>query len=103
MNMRDINKAAAALHRAAPNATIILFGSRARGDADDDSDADFLIIEPEVKSRRAEMARLSRILRPLRIPADILVVSRRVFDEWARIPGTVIFEAAKEGRVLHAA
>jgi predicted nucleotidyltransferase len=99
----DIEKAAALLHRAAPNATIILFGSRARGAAAPDSDVDFLLVAPEVTARRKEMARLSRLLRPLRIPADVLVFSRRVFEQWASVPGTVIHEAARYGKVLYAA
>lgn len=102
MNDNDIQRAAELLHRAAPDATIILFGSRSRGDAKQDSDVDFLLVAPDVKSRRKEMARLSRLLRPLRIPADVLVFSRRVFDEWAGIPGTVIHAAAREGKVLYA-
>lgn len=103
MNANDIDKAVDVLHRAAPDATIILFGSQARGDAAPDSDVDFLLIAPEVTSRRKEMARLSRLLRPLRIPADVLVFSRRVFDQWAEIPGTVIHDAVREGKVLYAA
>ncbi len=103
MNTADIEKAAEVLHRAAPDAMIILFGSRARGDARASSDVDFLLVAPEVTSRRKEMARLSRLLRPLRIPADVLVYSRQVFDEWAGVPGTVIHAAAQEGKVLYAA
>ncbi len=103
MNAADIEKAAGLLHRAAPDATIILFGSQARGDAVKDSDVDFLLVAPDVSSRRKEMARLSRLLRPLRIPADVLVFSRRVFDQWAGVPGTVIYAAAQEGKVLYAA
>ena len=103
MIAEDINKAVALLKRTAPRASIILFGSRARGDARPDSDVDFLVIEPEVKSRRQEMARLARVLRPLRIPADVLVFSRKVFDEWSEIPGTIIHRAAREGKVLYAA
>lgn len=103
MMANDIDKAVELLTRNAPHATIILFGSRARGDARPDSDADFIVVEPDVKSRRQEMARLARVLRPLRIPTDVLVFSRKVFDEWAAIPGTVIYRAAREGKVLHAA
>ena len=33
---------------AAPDAQVILFGSHARGEAGPHSDADFLVIEPEV-------------------------------------------------------
>ena len=38
-------------------------------------------------------------LRPARVIVDILVVSDRVFREWADTPNTVIYEAAKEGKV----
>jgi len=43
---------------------IVLFGSRARGDADMDSDFDFLVVERDPKDRHAEMVRLGRALRP---------------------------------------
>ena len=91
------------LKEAAPHATIILFGSRARGDARDDSDFDLLVVEPIVTARRREMVRLSDALRPLRIPVDILVVSKAGYDQWSVVPGTVFFRAATEGTVLHAA
>ena len=103
MIANDIDRAVDLLKRTAPRATIILFGSRARGDARPDSDVDFLVVEPDVKSRRQEMARLARVLRPLRLPSDVLVFSRKVFDEWRGIPGTVIHRAAWEGKVLYAA
>ena len=83
---------------AAAGAEVVVFGSRARGNAHGDSDLDLLVIEPEVTSRRDEMVRLSDVLRPLKIPVDILVVSRKTFDEWANTPGTVIYEAAREGK-----
>jgi predicted nucleotidyltransferase len=97
-----IQEAVARLRQAAPEATIILFGSRARGEQGEASDLDFMVVEPEVKARRAEMVRLSDVLDPLGIPVDILVVSRKNFDEWRDVPGTVIFRVAKEGRVLYA-
>jgi len=91
------------LKAAAPGSTIILFGSHARKDARDRSDLDILVVEPQVESRHAEMVRLSDAIRDLRIPTDVLVVSRAVFAEWKDEPGTVIHEAAREGVVLHAA
>jgi uncharacterized protein len=97
-----INKAVELLRQAAPDATIILFGSWARGEAKDDSDLDFLVVEPSFTSRHDEMVRLDDVLRPLHIPVDVLVVTRKTYEDWADTPGTVLYEAAREGRVFHA-
>lgn len=99
---RTIFQAVELLRRAAPGATIILFGSYSRGTAHQDSDLDFLVIEPRVTARRAEMVRLRDVLRPLRIPVDILVISRKTYQEWATTPGSVLYEAARGGRVFDA-
>lgn len=96
-----VARAAARLHEARPEAAIILFGSRARGDARPDSDVDFMVVLPEVVSRREEMTHLSNVLRLLRVPADVLVASRRTFEKWAAIPGTIYHTARTEGRVLY--
>lgn len=96
-----IRKAARLLTQAAPGSKIILFGSQARGEDRADSDLDFLVVEPKVSARRAEMVRLRNVLRPLRVPVDMLVVSEKVFEEWRDTPNTVIYEAAREGRLLN--
>ena len=98
---KKVEKAAARLHEARPEATIILFGSQARGDAGPESDLDFLVVQSEVVSRRDEMTRLSDLLRPLRLPADVLVASRRTFRKWAAVPGTIYHTALTEGKVLY--
>jgi predicted nucleotidyltransferase len=90
------------LEAAPPGSRVILFGSHARGDARPDSDLDFLVIEPRVADHRAEMVRLHHALQPLRVPADVLVTSEAIFEEWRDTPGTVLYEAAKEGRVFDA-
>jgi predicted nucleotidyltransferase len=97
-----IRRAVDLLRQAAPGATIIMFGSRARGQSREDSDLDLLVVEPQVSARREEMVRLRDLLRPLRIPADLLVVSQKTFEAWADTPGTVLYEAAREGRIFHA-
>lgn len=89
------------LEAAPAGSEVILFGSYARGDACPDSDLDFLVIEPEVTCKHAEMVRLRDALRPLRVPADVLVISRGVFEDWRDTPNNVLYEAWKEGRVFH--
>jgi len=99
---KAIDAAVQALAQAVPpSAQIWLFGSQARGDARDDSDLDFLVIEPEVHNRAQEMVRLRRALRPLRIAADVLVYSRDEVQCWRNEPGTALYWALKEGRVVH--
>ena len=91
-----------ALKRAAPDAEqIVLFGSQARGDADSGSDLVFLVIEPMVENRAREMVRLRRALRPLGMPADVLVYSRDEVNQWGQQPGSALYWALREGRVMH--
>jgi len=88
---------------AAQPSRIILFGSHARGDADDHSDVDLLVVEPAVSDRYEEMVRLNRALKGLLIPVDLLVVSEQEFEHRSSTPGTVEHTARREGRVLYAA
>jgi len=64
------------LGEAAKPSRVILFGSYARGDAQEDSDLDFLVVEPTLQDKFCEMVRLRQVLRPLRVPADVLVCSQ---------------------------
>jgi predicted nucleotidyltransferase len=85
---------------APPKSKVILFGSRGRGDAGIDSDFDFLVIEPSVASKAAEMVRLRAALDPLKVAADVVVVPREYAETWGDVPGTLIHDALVEGRVL---
>jgi predicted nucleotidyltransferase len=86
--------------RAGSPVRVILFGSHARGDARAGSDLDFLVIEPEVSDRHAEMVRLRSALHDLRRPIDVLVYSQAQVEEWGNVPGTALHAALAEGRVL---
>lgn len=96
-----IGEAGRRLAAAAPGAKVILFGSRARGEARPDSDLDLLVIEPdEVPKRRGETARLRRELRGLDVALDVIVISAKHAEEWGHFKGSMLNEALSEGRVL---
>lgn len=98
-----IQEAVRLLREAGHPRRIILYGSYGRGTPHDDSDLDFLVIMPVIRDCRMEMVRLRRVLSPLRIPVDLLVVSEKAFREWSDTPGNILYEAAREGRVLYEA
>ena len=103
INQALLDRATEMIRETARPESIILFGSHARKEARGDSDIDILVIETEVKNRIAEMVRLNRTLSPLRIPVDLLVVSREMFDYWSETPGNVYYQAKTEGKVLYEA
>ena len=91
------------LREAANPRKIILFGSYATGDADEESDVDLLVVEDQVADVMAEMVRLRRVVSPLRIPADVVVVNEAYYTYWSDTPGNLMFEVALEGEVLYEA
>ena len=84
---------------------IYLFGSCARGNQTGDSDVDLLIVEDQKfgpnRNRWSELKRIRKVLRPFRIPKDILVYSRDEFEQWADSGTHVVAHAAREGRLLY--
>src|SRR6201999_1438450 len=91
-----IAEAARRLSAAAPDSQVILFGSYARGDASPHSDVDFLVVEPEVANEGEEAVRLHRTLRDLRMPADVIVVSRDYADRWREVRGGLVHAALSQ-------
>jgi predicted nucleotidyltransferase len=103
MSMPDenlIEEAGRRLSEAAPDARVILFGSRARGEGGPGSDLDLLVIEPEVKHRNAEFVRLRRALGEVGVPVDLILYGANHVERWGNVPGTLVYEALRDGRVL---
>jgi len=80
---------------------IILFGSQARGTADDHSDVDLLVVCRVDGKKRDLMVAMDRALRGLPIARDVIVLTPEEFERDRRIPGTVARPAWLEGRVLY--
>jgi uncharacterized protein len=80
---------------------IILFGSQARGSADDRSDVDLLVISRFTGKRREILADLYLTLRNSGFAQDIILMTPEEYESERRIPGTVARPASKEGKVLY--
>jgi predicted nucleotidyltransferase len=101
LSEQTIREAVERLVTAARPSKIILFGSFARGDPDEGSDLDLLVIEPELVDRYEEMIRLRDAIGPIGTGVDVLVYSEEEAERRGRVPGTVVYWALKEGRVIY--
>jgi predicted nucleotidyltransferase len=96
-----IQRAGEALAEAAgSSAKVILFGSHARGEAQVDSDVDFLVIEPALEDRFGETVRLGKLVGELGVPADVIVIDEALAARRAKVPGTMVYHAMRDGRVI---
>ena len=81
---------------------IVLFGSRARGDARADSDYDLLVIVDQVQDRRATKIAIRGSFQDLPVPSDVLVASIDEVDgRPPEGPAGATFWALQEGRTIY--
>ena len=82
---------------------IVLFGSRATGQAGKESDYDFLVVMPDVKNEREISRRIYRALLEKKTGAavDTVVVSRRTLKRHEANPYFIYHQALREGKVLY--
>ncbi len=92
------------LVRALDPERVYLFGSRARGEGDRDSDFDLLIVVPTSELPGYARDRIAlRALRGLRIPADVVVLTRKEFDRKRGVVCSLPATVDREGELLYAA
>jgi uncharacterized protein len=107
--MKDVEQLMADAIRATVDAVdperIVLFGSRARGDAGPDSDLDLLVIEQapfsRARSRQQELKRIRQALWGCPVPVDVLVYSADEVAEWKDSPNHVIGRSLREGVTVY--
>lgn len=82
---------------------VILFGSYGRGDADEGSDLDLMVIKPQVSNQYEDMLTLYKAIGPTGVGVDVLVYPEAEYERRSLVPGTVLYWARKEGRAVYEA
>ena len=80
---------------------VYLFGSCARGEQNDDSDIDLLIVKESANPRNKRAMELRRLLFPYKYPMDLLVYTPDEFRKEEKIMGTIPYQVLREGIVLY--
>ncbi len=83
---------------------VYLFGSKARGDEDPDSDYDLMVVvsaSAQPAYRRAQEAH--GLLWDLGVAADVLVWTREEFEPRLRLAASLPATVVREGKLLYAA
>ena len=92
-----IEQVAAAVHPI----QIWLFGSRARGDADEWSDVDLLVVLDREADRRACRTEVNRLQAELGIRSDVLLTNADHIVRRGHVGGTVLNNALEEGQLVY--
>ena len=80
---------------------IVLFGSRARGEAGPESDYDILIVAPSAELPWRRTPPLYRALAGLGVPKEIVWWTPEEIAEWRGVRSHFINTALREGKVLY--
>lgn len=80
---------------------IILFGSHARGDFDEESDVDLLVVADLELPPAERVPALRRSLAGFPVACDIIVKTRAEYDRWRPALNHIVSMAEEEGVVLY--
>ena len=80
---------------------IVLFGSYAFGEPNEESDLDLLIIQRTDLPKKERRPIIRRELREFKLAMDLLVYTPDEIDYWKDTPAAFVTQILKEGKVLY--
>ena len=80
---------------------IYLFGSRATGNAQPDSDVDLLVVYDGLKSKWEVDLEIRRLFWPREFSLDILILSSAEMERYAPVVNTLAREVSERGVLLY--
>lgn len=81
--------------------SIILFGSRARGDTTIHSDVDLLVIMDEDVDKSKKEVEIASTLYASPIAKDVTVTTQNDFTRYSKVPGMAQLAASEEGIAIY--
>lgn len=81
-------------------AKVVLYGSYARGEADQDSDVDLLVLFDELTDRRGIVTDLYDSVSEIDVPKDIIIATVDEFERFRLVENTTFFNIDKDGKVV---
>jgi predicted nucleotidyltransferase len=97
----DIGRIARRLGTAVNASEVILFGSHARGEANEQSDVDFMIIAESDVPRFKRSRELYKLLRPYPFAMDLVVYTPQEIERGKRSPVSFVSTVLREGKTVY--
>ena len=80
---------------------VVLFGSRSRGETNERSDVDLLVVMSNVPDKRRAAIEMRRSLGDLPVSKDIVISTPEEIASRGHVVGTVLHAALREGTIVY--
>lgn len=101
IDKNEIKKVATRIGIEANAERVIVFGSHARGDANENSDVDLMIIAESNLPRYKRSRELYKLFRPYPFSMDLLVYTPKEIEKGKQSHLTFVSKVLKEGKTLY--
>ncbi|HUT55440.1 MAG TPA: nucleotidyltransferase domain-containing protein [bacterium] len=91
----------ARIRKQGPVQRVVLFGSRARGEARPGSDFDILVIKESDEPRHRRSIPYYEAVADLPVEVEIVIYTPEEVMDWSQVPEAFVTTALREGKVLY--